>query len=69
MKKHYTSMADPAVYLGARPELPDRAASLFFFTGSGVFLLGMLALLGYIYLDPVRKRLYHWPDRWRPEEE
>jgi len=47
-----------ATHLGARPDMPDRAEYLFFLTASIVFLLGMLALLGYIYLDPVRERLF-----------
>jgi uncharacterized membrane protein YdjX (TVP38/TMEM64 family) len=38
--------------------MPDRAEYLFFLTVSIVFLLGMLVLLGYIYLDPLRERLY-----------
>jgi uncharacterized membrane protein YdjX (TVP38/TMEM64 family) len=38
--------------------MPDRGEYLFFLTASIVFLLGMLALLGYIYLDPLRERLY-----------
>jgi hypothetical protein len=50
-------MADPAAYLGVRLELPDRAASLFFFIACSDFLLGMWAFLGYSYLDPVRERL------------
>jgi uncharacterized membrane protein YdjX (TVP38/TMEM64 family) len=48
-----------AACLGARPDMPNRAEYLFFLTVSMVFLLGMLALLGYIYLEPVRERLYH----------
>jgi uncharacterized membrane protein YdjX (TVP38/TMEM64 family) len=51
-------VSDLAAFLGARPDMPDRAEYLFFLTASIVFLLGMLALLGYIYLDPVRERLY-----------
>jgi uncharacterized membrane protein YdjX (TVP38/TMEM64 family) len=38
--------------------MADRNEYLFFLTASIVFLLGMVALLGYIYLDPVRERLY-----------
>ena len=38
--------------------MADRAEYLFFLTASMVFLLGMLAFLGYIYLDPLRERLY-----------
>jgi hypothetical protein len=34
--------------------MPDRT---FFFTARGVFPLGMLAFLGYSYLDPVREWL------------
>jgi len=47
----------PAASLGARPARPDRAEYLFFITASCIFLLGMLAFLGYSYLDPVRERL------------
>jgi uncharacterized membrane protein YdjX (TVP38/TMEM64 family) len=54
---HY--LADLAAHLGARPDMPDRAEYLFFLSASIVFLLGILALLGYVYLDPVRERLYH----------
>ncbi len=53
-----TLISDLALYLGARPDMPDRSEYLFFLTASLVFLLGMLAFLGYIYLDPVRERLY-----------
>ena len=56
-------MADLAAYPGARPDRPDRADSLFFFTAFSVFLLGMSAFLGYSYLDPVRERLDHGPGR------
>jgi hypothetical protein len=51
MKKHYTSMADPAAYLGTRPHKPDRADKLFFLTAPRVFLLGMLAHLRYSYRE------------------
>jgi uncharacterized membrane protein YdjX (TVP38/TMEM64 family) len=47
-----------AVWLGARPDMSNRTEYLFFLALSGVFLLGMLAWLGYIYLEPVRERLY-----------
>jgi len=53
-----TLISDLALYLGARPDMPDRSEYLFFLTASMVFLLGMLAFLGYIYLDPVREQLY-----------
>jgi len=56
-------MADPAAYLGSRPDRPDRDDNLFFLTASSVFLLGMSAFLGYSYLDPVRERLDHGPGR------
>lgn len=45
--------------LGARPDMADRAEYLFFLAASMVFLLGILAFLGYIYLDPLQERLYH----------
>jgi uncharacterized membrane protein YdjX (TVP38/TMEM64 family) len=51
-------LSDLAIYLGARPDMADRDEYLFFLTASIVFLLGMLAFLGYIYLDPLRERLY-----------
>jgi uncharacterized membrane protein YdjX (TVP38/TMEM64 family) len=51
-------LASLAVWLGARPDMPDRTEYLFFLGISGIFLLGMLAWLGYIYLEPVRERLY-----------
>jgi uncharacterized membrane protein YdjX (TVP38/TMEM64 family) len=54
---HY--LADLATHLGARPDMPNRGEYLFFLTASIVFLLGVLALLGYVYLDPVRERFYH----------
>jgi hypothetical protein len=44
-------MADPAAYLGTRPDKFDRADNLFFLTASGVFLLGMLAHLRYSYRE------------------
>jgi uncharacterized membrane protein YdjX (TVP38/TMEM64 family) len=47
-----------ALYFRTPPDMPDREEYLFFLTASIVFLLGMLAFLGYIYLDPVRKQLY-----------
>jgi uncharacterized membrane protein YdjX (TVP38/TMEM64 family) len=50
--------SDLAVYLGTRPGMADRDEYLFFLFASIVFLLGILAFLGYIYLDPVRERLY-----------
>ena len=50
---HNTMAAD----LVARPDRPDRAEYLFFITGPCIFLLGMLAFLGYIYLVPRRERL------------
>ena len=49
----------PAAYLGARPDVPGRADYLLFLTVSGIFLLGMLAFLRYINLDPVRERVCH----------
>jgi uncharacterized membrane protein YdjX (TVP38/TMEM64 family) len=51
-------LSDLAIYLGARPDMADRDEYLFFLTAFIVFLLGILAFLGYIYLDPIRKRLY-----------
>jgi uncharacterized membrane protein YdjX (TVP38/TMEM64 family) len=54
---HY--LADLAAHLGARPDMPDRGEYLFFLTASIVFFLGIIALLGYVYLEPVRERLYH----------
>lgn len=51
-------LSDLAIYLGARPDMADRDEYLFFLTVSSVFLLGILAFLGYIYLDPLRERLY-----------
>jgi uncharacterized membrane protein YdjX (TVP38/TMEM64 family) len=51
-------LSDLALSLGAKPDMADRDEYLLFLTLSIVFLLGMLAFLGYIYLDPVRKRLY-----------
>ncbi|MGB8990596.1 MAG: hypothetical protein WCD80_00925 [Desulfobaccales bacterium] len=51
-------LSELATYLGAKPDMADRAEYLFFLTASSVFLLGILAFLGYIYLDPVRERLY-----------
>lgn len=56
--KSEPGLSDLAIYLGARPDMADRDEYLFFLTASIVFLLGMLAFLGYIYLDPVRQRLY-----------
>jgi uncharacterized membrane protein YdjX (TVP38/TMEM64 family) len=56
-KRHH-GMSELAILLGARPDMADRDEYLFFLTASIVFLLGLLALLGYIYLDPVRQRLY-----------
>ena len=47
--------------------MADRAEYLFFLTASSVFLLGILAFLGYIYLDPLRERLYraaYNQERW-----
>ncbi len=44
--------------LAARPDMADRGEYLILLSASSVFLLGMLAFLGYIYLDPVRERLY-----------
>jgi uncharacterized membrane protein YdjX (TVP38/TMEM64 family) len=58
LKGHQTVRSELAEYLGARPDMADRAEYLFFLTASIVFLLGMLAFLGYIYLDPLRERLY-----------
>ena len=58
MQERQTVRPDLAAYLRARPDMADRAEYLFFLTTSRVFLLGMLAFLGYIYLDPVRERLY-----------
>jgi uncharacterized membrane protein YdjX (TVP38/TMEM64 family) len=56
--KSEPDLADLAIFLGARPDMADRNEYLFFLTASSVFLLGILAFLGYIYLDPVRHRLY-----------
>jgi uncharacterized membrane protein YdjX (TVP38/TMEM64 family) len=56
--KHNHALSELALYLGARPDMPDRNEYLFFLTASIVFVLGVLAFLGYIYLDPVRERLY-----------
>lgn len=47
-----------SLYFGARPDMADRSEYLFFLTASIVFLLGIVAFLGYIYLDPVRQQLY-----------
>jgi uncharacterized membrane protein YdjX (TVP38/TMEM64 family) len=52
-------VSELAELLGARPDMADRAEYLFFLIASMVFLLGILAFLGYIYLDPLRERLYH----------
>jgi len=57
-KKHNHTLSELALYLGARPDMADRNEYLFFLTASMVFVLGVLAFLGYIYLDPVRERLY-----------
>jgi hypothetical protein len=54
---HNTMAADRAACLGARPDRPDEAEYLEFLTASCIFLLGMLAFLGYIYLVPRRERL------------
>ncbi len=51
-------LSDVAIYFGARPDMADRDEYLFFLTAAIVFLLGILAFLGYIYLDPLRERLY-----------
>jgi uncharacterized membrane protein YdjX (TVP38/TMEM64 family) len=51
-------VSELAEWLGARPDMADRAEYLFFLVASMVFLLGVLAFLGYIYLDPLRERLY-----------
>ena len=56
--KHEHNLSDLAVFLGARPDMADRDEYLFFLTASMVFSLGVLGFLGYIYLDPVRERLY-----------
>jgi hypothetical protein len=48
---------------------PGRADSLFFLGALGNFLLGMLALLGYIDLESAGERLCHRPGRRRPGEE
>ncbi len=55
---HRHNLSALEAFLGARPDMPDRGEYLFFLTVSLVFLLGMLAVLGYIYLDPVLERLY-----------
>jgi uncharacterized membrane protein YdjX (TVP38/TMEM64 family) len=55
---HPHILTELAELLGAHPDMADRAEYLFFLTASILFLLGMLAILGYIYLDPVRERLY-----------
>ena len=57
MQDRQTVRPDLAAYPAARPDMADRGEYLFFLTASRVFLLGMLAFLGYIYLDPVRERL------------
>jgi uncharacterized membrane protein YdjX (TVP38/TMEM64 family) len=51
-------VSELAEMLGARADMADRAEYLWFLTFSLVFLLGILAFLGYIYLDPLRERLY-----------
>ncbi len=51
-------LSEMGAWLGARPGMADRAEYLFFLSASLIFLLGILALVGYIYLDPVRERLY-----------
>jgi uncharacterized membrane protein YdjX (TVP38/TMEM64 family) len=51
-------LASLAVYLGARPDMPDRRAYLFFLAVSVLVSLGMLAYVGYIFLEPVRRHLY-----------
>ena len=51
------NLSYPAASLGARPDRPDRAEYLFFITASCIFLLGILAFLGYIYLVLRRERL------------
>jgi uncharacterized membrane protein YdjX (TVP38/TMEM64 family) len=51
-------MSDLAIYFGAKPDMADRDEYVFFLAASIVFLLGILAFLGYIYLDPLRERLY-----------
>ncbi len=52
-------VSELAELLGVRPDMPDRTEYLVFLTASMIFLLGILAFLGYIYLDPLRERLYH----------
>ncbi len=49
---------DLAVFLGARPDMPDRREYLFFLSASAVVFLGTLAFLGYLFLEPVRQDLY-----------
>ncbi|MFA5111060.1 MAG: VTT domain-containing protein [Desulfobaccales bacterium] len=51
-------LSELAAWLGARPGMADRAEYLFFLAASMIFVMGILALVGYIYLDPVRERLY-----------
>ncbi|HZE21543.1 MAG TPA: VTT domain-containing protein, partial [Desulfobaccales bacterium] len=51
-------VSELAELLGARADMADRAEYLFFLTVSMVFVLGILLYLGYIYLDPLRERLY-----------
>jgi uncharacterized membrane protein YdjX (TVP38/TMEM64 family) len=58
MQERQTYRSELAAFLGARPDMADRAEYLFFLTASIVFVLGILAFLGYIYLDPLRERLY-----------
>jgi uncharacterized membrane protein YdjX (TVP38/TMEM64 family) len=55
---HRHHLSEMAELLGAHPDMADRAEYLFFFTATTVFILGGLLWLGYIYLDPVRERLY-----------
>jgi uncharacterized membrane protein YdjX (TVP38/TMEM64 family) len=58
LTKPERGMSDLAIYLGAKPDMADRDEYIFFLAASIVFLLGILAFLGYIYLDPLRQRLY-----------
>ncbi len=46
-----------ATLLGARPDMPDLGEYLFFLTATVLVCLGTLALMGYIFLEPVRQTL------------
>ncbi len=45
-------------YLGASPQMADRREYVFFLTTSLLYLLGLLAVLGYIFLGPIWAKYY-----------